>query len=99
MQSMSSEPSPVICPACLTSSATFAFRKSEYDLFRCSFCDFIFVHPFPSDAEIAEHYKTSYRGASADYYPKSGSRRWRAFVRSMKFIPYAGGGGVGGRMS
>jgi SAM-dependent methyltransferase len=79
------------CPACLKPRAAFSFRKGVYDLFHCDACDFIFVHPFPSNAEIAAHYETNYRGASADFYPKSSSRRWRAFVRSLKFLRYATG--------
>ncbi len=80
------------CPACLEIGAAFAFQKAGHDLFRCAACDFIFVCPFPSDAEITAYYETNYRGASADFYPKSRSRRWRAFVRSLKFLRYATGG-------
>jgi 2-polyprenyl-3-methyl-5-hydroxy-6-metoxy-1,4-benzoquinol methylase len=79
------------CPSCGARSAVFLFRKTAYDLFRCPACDFLFVHPFPTDAEIAQHYETAYRGATEEFYPKSGSRRWRAFVRSLKFLRYVRG--------
>lgn len=78
-----------ICPACQTGQAIFSFTKGKYDLFRCEDCSFLFVHPFPSPAEIDEHYKLNYRGASASFYPKANSRRRRGFIRSLKFIRYA----------
>ena len=82
---------PSDCPACLAPGTTFLFRKDKYNLVRCADCGLIFVDPFPTADEIAAHYETNYRGASEDFYPKSGSRRWRAFVRSLKFLGYVRG--------
>lgn len=79
---------PTECPVCHAQGATFAFSKSGHDLYLCPECDFLFVHPYPSAAAITAFYETAYRGASADFYPKSSSRRWRTWWRSLKFIRY-----------
>ncbi|MCP1227424.1 class I SAM-dependent methyltransferase [Acetobacter fabarum] len=79
---------PTECPLCRAQGATFAFSKNGYDLFRCPDCDFLFVHPYPDAATLRAFYETTYRGASADFYPKASSRRWRALWRSLQFLPY-----------
>ncbi len=79
------------CPACRSENIAYAFTKSGYDLFKCAECDFLFVHPFPSAEVIAQHYRDHYRGATSTFYPKAESRRWRAFWRSLKFLPYVYG--------
>ncbi|MBO1325253.1 class I SAM-dependent methyltransferase [Acetobacter sp. TBRC 12305] len=81
------EPTPTPCPICHAPSHK-CFEKDGYPIVQCTKCDFLFVHPMPSDAQIVEYYATNYRAANADFYPKDRSRRWRAFWRSLPFIPY-----------
>lgn len=76
------------CPVCHAQNAAFAFHKNGYDLFGCPECGFLFVHPYPDTTTITAFYETAYRGASADFYPKSSSRRWRAWWRSLQFFRY-----------
>jgi SAM-dependent methyltransferase len=63
-----------------------AFERSGYAIHSCTACEFLFVHPYPTNELIANHYAAAYRGASASYYPKAGSRVWRGFWRSLKFV-------------
>lgn len=79
------------CPACHGHKASFSFSKDGYALFRCPDCDFLFVHPYPSNATLIDFYETTYRGASSEFYPKSFSRRWRGWWRSLQFIRYVRG--------
>ncbi len=81
----------VTCHACTQPAASYAFSRDGYDIYKCANCNFLFVHPFPTEEVIAKHYKDNYRGASATFYPKARSRRWRAFWRSLKFLPYIAG--------
>lgn len=76
------------CPVCKQYRASGFFTKNGYDIFQCSNCNFLFVHPYPDNEALAQHYEQTYRGATDTYYPKSGSRRWRGFWRSLKFIKY-----------
>ncbi|MCP1242636.1 methyltransferase domain-containing protein [Acetobacter lambici] len=80
--------SPTECPVCHAHRASFAFSKNGYDLFRCPDCDFLFVHPYPAAATITAFYEKAYRGASADFYPKSSSRRRRTLWKSLRFLRY-----------
>ncbi|GCD60545.1 methyltransferase type 11 [Acetobacter pasteurianus NBRC 3280] len=79
---------PVIsCPIC--QFACFPrMEKDTYRIVQCSNCDFLFVNPMPTSQVIAAYYASTYRGAHANFYPKDRSRRWRAFWRSLAFIPY-----------
>ena len=74
------------CPACAAPRACHAFDKEGYALAQCAECGFLFVQPYPSAAELDAHYRTAYRGVGADFYPKAGSRRRRALVRSLRFL-------------
>ena len=76
------------CPACLHDTAQFSFEKMGYRFSRCSDCDFLFASPYPSEREIAAFYNANYLGASEDHYPKIASRKRRAWVKSIRFIPY-----------
>lgn len=77
----------VTCPVCHAVCYP-QLEKNGYRIVRCSNCAFLFVDPMPTEAIIAAYYATTYRGACADFYPKDRSRRWRAFWRSLWFIPY-----------
>ena len=78
---------PVICGICgLT--ADFTLEKNTWDIYRCSNCNFLFVHPYPSDSEITEFYNTNYRDIDIDFYPKARSRQRRTFIRSFRFWKY-----------
>lgn len=83
-----------LCPACNDGVPRFAFSKSGYDFYRCPSCDFLFVHPFPSEEEIAGYYNQSYRSASPDFYPKARSRARRTLVKSLRFLRYVRGKSV-----
>lgn len=77
----------VACPVC-DAVCHPQLEKNGYRIVRCSNCAFLFVDPMPTEEVIAAYYATAYRGACSDFYPKDRSRRWRAFWRSLRFIPY-----------
>lgn len=66
--------------------------KGGYCFWQCQDCAFIFLHPMPSDADLAIYYNTNYRSATSLHYPKARSRAWRAFWKSLRFLPYVAGG-------
>lgn len=51
----------------------------------------MFVHPYPDHATLSAYYNANYRKASADFYPKSASRRQRCFQRALLLWPYLRG--------
>lgn len=78
------------CPVC-SGATSFAFDKDCYAIRRCLVCDYLYVGPRPSLTTIINHYATAYRGATEDFYPKAGDRRWRGFWQSLLFLPYVTG--------
>lgn len=84
----------VACPACLREAALPSFTKSGYALRRCQACGFLFVSPYPRDDELARFYNDPARAPRADFFNKAASRRRRAWVRSLKFLPYVMGKSV-----
>ena len=84
----------VACPACLEPAARPAFSKDGYQLRRCTACGFLFVSPYPSEAELARFYADPVRAPRADFFNKAASRRRRAWARSLKFLPYVMGKAV-----
>jgi SAM-dependent methyltransferase len=48
------------CPLCAARQARFTLALNGYQVFRCAACDFQFVHPTPTPAELAEYYDQSY---------------------------------------
>ncbi|HUK07304.1 MAG TPA: hypothetical protein VLX09_05500 [Stellaceae bacterium] len=62
------------CLACNEGIPEFAFKKGGYSLYRCPSCGFLVVHPFPGDDQIRAFYNDNYQFASAEFYPKAGSR-------------------------
>lgn len=80
-------------PACLVCDSPTGLKlvKDRFNVRQCIECDFLFVHPMPSDEALADHYELDYRQATADWYPKHLDRRWRALTRSASFMPYAFG--------
>jgi hypothetical protein len=89
-----SSPSPerAGCPVCRDShTATIAFRKDNFDIYRCSACHFLFVYPYPHRSAIEAHYNSNYRQASKSYYPKARQRRGRAFYEAFSFYRYVRG--------
>ncbi len=79
------------CPVCQGATVAFEFSKAGFDLSRCGDCGFLFTNPYPTPAQIEAYYTASYRGASADFYPKAASRMRRALVKSLRFIPHVMG--------
>lgn len=65
--------------------------KNDHKIFECGSCGFLFVHPYPTPAELTDYYASNYRGASANYYPKLKSRKRRALVKSLRFFRYVYG--------
>lgn len=45
------------CPLCRANDATPALTKNGYTIVRCSACGLLYVHPIPTDAELAAHYQ------------------------------------------
>lgn len=68
-----------------------ALEKDGFPVRQCPRCDFLFVAPRPPESVIIDHYARQYRGATATWYPKAGSRKWRGFWQSLRFIRYARG--------
>ena len=85
---------PVTCPACRRIEALPAFSKDGYALRRCRACGFLFVFPYPSGDELADFYNDPSRAPTADFFNKASSRRRRAWVRSLKFLPHVMGRAV-----
>lgn len=81
----------VRCPACSDPDAAHAFGKNGHELWRCSRCGFLFVHPYPTEAEVEAYYGERYNFVRPDFYPKTQSRRYRAFWRSLRFFRYVYG--------
>lgn len=77
-----------VCPVCKAQEARFFLVKDGYTLFKCHHCDFLFAHPYPNDAVLAQHYVHNYRSATATFYPKAADRRWRGFWRSLPLARY-----------
>lgn len=75
------------CQIC-EKTANLAFNKNSHKIYRCSDCDFLFVNPYPSDNEIIAYYRSNYRGADINFYPKARSRQRRAFLKSFRFWRY-----------
>ena len=75
------------CPICQY-PASVLFQKNGYPIVQCCNCRFLWVSPSPSDDVIAAHYRDSYRGATAQFYPKDRSRRWRAFWRALRLASF-----------
>lgn len=76
------------CLACAAGRPNYAFTKDGYDLFRCGDCGFLFVQPYPAEADIRRYYEGRYRQAGPQHYPKARSRRRRAFWRSLRYLRY-----------
>ena len=77
-----------VCEICGGACAPAA-DKDGYALWRCRRCGFLFVHPYPTAAELAAYYGAGYRAASADFYPKAASRIRRSRVRALRFVKHA----------
>ncbi len=78
------------CPVC-ECATDYTFRKNGFPIRKCCGCGYLHVAPRPPLETIINHYLTNYRGATADFYPKAASRRWRGFWRSLVFVPYIRG--------
>lgn len=90
---MLSNPYVTDCPVCGFGSE-HAFRKIGHNIVKCSNCDFMFVHPYPTPDKLTEYYNANYRKASADFYPKAMSRRQRCLQRALLLAPHLWGKSV-----
>lgn len=59
--------------------------------FACGACGFTFVHPYPTADQLTDYYASTYRDASAGFYPKLKSRKRRALVKSLRFFRHVRG--------
>jgi SAM-dependent methyltransferase len=75
----------------LHDAAQAKFAKNGYEIYGCDECQFLFVHPSPSEDELRAYYEERYRLCGEHFYPKASSRRRRAFGRSLKFFRYVRG--------
>lgn len=82
------EDAPTTCPVCSAVTAWPAFTKSGYALRRCAACGLLFVFPYPSDETLRRWYNDRSRTPTEDFFNKATSRRRRAFLRSLKFLPH-----------
>src|SRR5438128_4536401 len=48
------------CPLCQARQAHLARALNGYQVFRCAACGFQFVHPTPTQAELARYYDQGY---------------------------------------
>lgn len=78
----------VPCPVCTRNAARPAFVKMGYPFRRCAACGFLFTSPYPSPDELARYYNDRSRAPTEETFNKAASRRRRAFVRALKFLPY-----------
>lgn len=79
-----------MCPVCEAQSMPIG-KQNNFQILECVKCLFLYVHPHPSPDELTKFYASTYRGASADFYPKLKSRKRRAFVKSLRFFRYVYG--------
>ncbi|KKU90609.1 MAG: Methyltransferase type 11 [Microgenomates group bacterium GW2011_GWA1_48_10] len=95
-----SESSSPQCPLC-RASAHFYARSNDrfypelpgtFNLFRCAFCEAIFIFPIPSREELAAHYPVGYgphEESSAAYAPKRGLRAWMERGALARWLGYS----------
>jgi 2-polyprenyl-3-methyl-5-hydroxy-6-metoxy-1,4-benzoquinol methylase len=79
------------CPVCLRGAAQARFVKNGCKIYECNECQFLFVHPSPSEDELRAFYEVRYRLCSDRFYPKAASRKRRALGRSLRFLLYVRG--------
>ncbi len=79
---------PIACPVCAQIEARPAFAKSGYSFSRCANCGFLFCAPYPTADELSAYYNQPSRTPTADFFNKAASRKRRAMIRSLKFLPY-----------
>lgn len=78
------------CPVCQAQSLPIGTRNG-YEIFACGACGFTFVHPYPTADQLTDYYASTYRDASAGFYPKLKSRKRRALVKSLRFFRHVRG--------
>ena len=78
----------VRCELCAAQTAPQLYTKNGYPYHRCEQCGFAFLFPMPSNEALRAAYNDGYRDISATFYPKHRSRRWRAFWKSLRFLPH-----------
>ena len=84
----SSQAASIPCPVCTSREARRAFEKSGYEFYRCGACGFLFTYPYPSDEVLSRWYNDRSRTPTENFFNKAASRRRRALIRSLKFLPY-----------
>ncbi|NSW44730.1 MAG: class I SAM-dependent methyltransferase [Bacteroidales bacterium] len=63
----------VTCPFCHSSKNQYQWHtidiyQNKWDLYRCQSCRFYFLHPFPTDEQLARAYATDYYGAGKNKF-------------------------------
>ena len=88
-----SEAEQAICPVC-KSRQTDDFRDvREYHFRKCETCQFVFLHPMPSEMVLESMYNTGGQ-VTPDFYPKAKSRLHRALRIAMHLYRFAWRGPV-----
>ncbi|EHJ45973.1 Methyltransferase type 11 (plasmid) [Solidesulfovibrio carbinoliphilus subsp. oakridgensis] len=72
----------VACPACAADASSLFYRRDGFEFRECAGCGTVYVSPRPSEALLAEHYRTSIseRYWSEVVYPRSEEGRMRHLV-------------------
>lgn len=68
------------CPLCRVSDATPALTKNGYTIVRCGACGLLYVHPIPTEAELAAHYQQH------SYFEGDTDQGYRNYVEMEKAL-------------
>ena len=76
------------CAVCTSTNIVFLTALDGFNFKQCNNCEFIFLDPMPSQAELNEQYTNKHEEAEPTY-DKAGSRLRRAIIKLPRFFPYA----------
>lgn len=62
------------CPICGSDKTGYFFTKNGYNLYRCSECGVIYLHPLPIPERIGEYYRGGYHSGMLGWSPRRGER-------------------------
>ncbi len=78
------------CAVCASSGVDFLTEQNGFKFKQCNDCEFVFLDPMPSQAELNKQYTNIHKEAEPTY-DKASSRLRRAFMKLPRFTPYAFG--------
>lgn len=81
------------CAVCGSAHTEPYVEKNGYAFRKCTGCGYVFCDPRPSQDELDKWYGVSggTEGVNRDNYPKSSSRKRRAFFNALKLAPHVWG--------